>query len=125
MIDAVRGTLDETPPGLIADLMESGIAMAGGGSQLQGLVERISEETKMRAWLAEDSMTCVARGAGMVLDDLDSLRKVLVSSVPTGVSAGKLKVRTNVAERLELSGPTSHCVPPLKAALDRPLESST
>jgi rod shape-determining protein MreB len=80
LVDTVRSALDETPPELIADLMESGIAMAGGGSQLQGLVERISDETKMRAWLAEDSMTCVARGAGMVLEELDSLRKVLVGT---------------------------------------------
>jgi rod shape-determining protein MreB len=80
LVDTVRSTLDETPPELIADLMESGIAMAGGGSQLQGLVERTSEETKMRVWLADDSMTCVARGAGLVLEDLDSLRKVLVGT---------------------------------------------
>jgi rod shape-determining protein MreB len=80
LVDTVRSALDETPPELIADLMESGIAMAGGGSQLQGLVERVSEETKMRAWLAEDSMTCVARGAGLVLENLDSLRKVLVGT---------------------------------------------
>ncbi len=80
LVDTVRSALDETPPELIADLMESGIAMAGGGSQLQGLVERISDEIKMRAWLAEDPMTCVARGAGMVLEDLDSLRKVLVGT---------------------------------------------
>jgi rod shape-determining protein MreB len=80
LVDTIRSALDETPPELIADLMESGIAMAGGGSQLQGLVERISEETKMRAWLAEDSMTCVARGAGLVLENLDSLRKVLVGT---------------------------------------------
>jgi rod shape-determining protein MreB len=76
----MRSALDETPPELIADLMESGITMAGGGSQLQGLVERMSEETKMRVWLADDSMTCVARGAGMVLEDLDNLRKVLVGT---------------------------------------------
>jgi rod shape-determining protein MreB len=80
LVDTVRSALDETPPELIADLMESGIAMAGGGSQLQGLVGRLSEETKMRAWLAEDPMTCVARGAGMVLEDLDNLRKVLVGT---------------------------------------------
>jgi rod shape-determining protein MreB len=80
LVDSVRSALDETPPELIADLMESGIAMAGGGSQLQGLVERVADETKMHTWLAEDSMTCVARGAGMVLEDLDSLRKVLVGT---------------------------------------------
>lgn len=80
IVDTVRNALDETPPELIADLMESGIAMAGGGSQLQGLVERVANETKMHTWLAEDPMTCVARGAGMVLEDLDNLRKVLVGT---------------------------------------------
>ena len=80
LVDTVRSALDETPPELIADLMESGMSMAGGGSQLQQLVERVSEETKMRAWLAEDPMTCVARGAGRVLEDLDNLSKVLVGT---------------------------------------------
>jgi rod shape-determining protein MreB len=64
---------------LIADLMEQGICMAGGGAQLQGIAERLSEETKMHFYVAEDSMTCVARGAGHVLEDLDRLEKVLTS----------------------------------------------
>ncbi len=78
VIDTVKDALDETPPELIADLMESGICMAGGGSQLAGLPERIAEEVNMRVWLAEDPMTCVARGAGRVLEDYDNLRRVLV-----------------------------------------------
>jgi rod shape-determining protein MreB len=79
IIEAVRDTMDETPPELIADLMEQGICLAGGGAQLQGLAERLSEETKMHFYVAEDSMTCVARGAGHVLEDLDRLEKVLTS----------------------------------------------
>jgi rod shape-determining protein MreB len=79
IVDAVKQTLDDTPPELISDLMESGICMAGGGSLLRGLAERIADEVKLRVWVAEDSMTCVARGAGAVLEDLDNLRKVLVS----------------------------------------------
>jgi rod shape-determining protein MreB len=79
IVEAVRDTLDETPPELIADLMEQGICLAGGGAQLQGLAERLSEETKMHFYVAEDSMTCVARGAGHVLEDLDRLEKVLTS----------------------------------------------
>jgi rod shape-determining protein MreB len=71
--------LDETPPELIADLMEQGICLAGGGAQLQGIADRLSDETKMRCYAAEDSMTCVARGAGHVLEDLDRLEKVLAS----------------------------------------------
>ena len=79
IVEAVRDALDETPPELIADLMEQGICLAGGGSQLQGLAERLSEETKMHCYVAEDSMTCVARGAGRVLEELDRLEKVLAS----------------------------------------------
>jgi rod shape-determining protein MreB len=80
IVDLIRDTLDETPPELIADLMEVGICLAGGGSQLKGLAERITDEANMRAWVAPDSMTCVARGAGLVLEELDKLREVLVST---------------------------------------------
>ena len=80
IVDLVRDTLDDTPPELIADLMDTGICLAGGGGNLKGLAERITDEVRMKAWVAEDSMTCVARGAGKVLEDLESLRDVLVSS---------------------------------------------
>jgi rod shape-determining protein MreB len=79
LVDAVRDTLDETPPELIADLMESGIALAGGGGLLRGLAERLSEETKMRVYIADDPLTCVARGAGQVLESYDKYAKVLTS----------------------------------------------
>ena len=78
VVSSIKDALEETPPELIADLMETGICMAGGGSQLGGLVERVAEEVNMRVWLAEDPMTCVARGAGRVLEDYDNLRRVLV-----------------------------------------------
>ncbi len=78
IIDTIKDALDETPPELISDLMETGICMAGGGSQLAGLTERLSEEANMRVWLAEDPMTCVARGAGRVLEDYDNLKRMLV-----------------------------------------------
>ncbi len=80
IMDLVKDTLDETPPELVADLMEVGICLAGGGSQLKGLAERVSDETNMRAWVAEDPMTCVARGAGKVLESLDALQQVLVGT---------------------------------------------
>ena len=79
IVDLIRDTLDQTPPELIADLMETGICLAGGSSLLKGMAERVSEETNMRAWVAQDSMTCVARGAGKVLEELDTLREVLAS----------------------------------------------
>ncbi len=77
IVETLRDALDDTPPELVADLMEQGIALAGGGALLQGLDERLSEETKMRVYVAEDALTCVARGAGLVLEDLDRYHKVL------------------------------------------------
>jgi len=84
IVDTVKNALDETPPELVADLMESGVYLAGGGALLQGLAERLSDETKMRVQVAEDPMTCVARGAGKVLEDLDTLSKVLASTQRRG-----------------------------------------
>ena len=78
IIDTIKDALDESPPEIVADLMETGICMAGGGSQLRGLDKRLTEELHIRVWLAEDSMTCVARGAGMILEDYDNLRHLLV-----------------------------------------------
>lgn len=80
IVDTVRDALDSTPPELVADLMENGITMAGAGAQLKGLAERLSEETRMRVHVAEKPQTCVARGAGKVLESLDILRKVLTST---------------------------------------------
>jgi rod shape-determining protein MreB len=80
VIATVKDALDETPPELIADLMENGIALAGGGSLLQGLDERLTEETHMRCYVAEDALSCVALGAGKVLENLDTLRKVLADT---------------------------------------------
>lgn len=78
IVDTLKESIDETPPEIIADLMEMGICMAGGGSQLQGLTERLTDELKVRVWLAEDPLTCVARGAGHILEDLEHLKRFLV-----------------------------------------------
>ncbi|MCY4525609.1 MAG: rod shape-determining protein, partial [Anaerolineaceae bacterium] len=77
LVDTVKDALDDTPPELVADLMESGICMAGGASQLMGLPQRMAEEVNIRVWLAEDAATCVARGAGRVLEDYNNLRRLL------------------------------------------------
>jgi len=78
IVETIRDALDEIPPELISDLMEDGICLAGGTSQLQNLTERLSNDLHMRVWNAEDPMTCVARGAGLVLEDLDNLGRFLV-----------------------------------------------
>lgn len=78
IIDTVRDALDETPPEILADLMDNGVCLAGGGSQLQGLDQRLTEELQIRAWLAEDPISCVARGAGAALEDLEKWKGLFV-----------------------------------------------
>lgn len=78
IVDTIKDALDETPPELIADLMDIGVCLAGGGSQLRGLADRLTDEVKMHVWVAEDAMTCVARGAGRILEEYEALHKVLV-----------------------------------------------
>lgn len=78
IIDTVKDALDDTPPELIADLIESGICISGGGSQLKGLAERLTDELGIRVYVADDPMTCVARGAARVLEDYNNLRRLLV-----------------------------------------------
>jgi rod shape-determining protein MreB len=78
IIDTIKDALDEAPPEIGADLLDSGICMAGGSSQLQGFIQRLSSELRMHVWIADDPMTCVARGAGIVLEDLDRFRHLLV-----------------------------------------------
>ena len=78
IIDTIKDAMDEVPPEIIADLMETGVCLAGGGSLLRNLDKRLSDELHIRAWVAEDPMTCVVRGAGMILEDYDNLQHLLV-----------------------------------------------
>jgi len=78
IIDAIKVTLEHTPPELAADIMDRGIVMAGGGSLLRGLDRLVSEETGMPVHLADEPLLAVAYGAGRVLENIDVLRKVLI-----------------------------------------------
>ena len=69
--DAVRSTLDKTPPELAADIMEAGIMLAGGGALLRNLDQRMANETGMPITVAEDPLNAVVRGCGRMLDSLD------------------------------------------------------
>lgn len=80
IVDAVKFTIEETPPELLADVMDKGIFLAGGGALLRGLDVLLEQQTKMPVHVSEDPLTSVARGTGMVLEDLDSLKDVLVST---------------------------------------------
>ena len=84
IIEAVTDTIEDTPPELVADMMFSGITVAGGGSLLPGLVDKLSEEVGMAVHVAEDPLGCVVRGTGKVLNEIDILRKVLVDPSANG-----------------------------------------
>jgi rod shape-determining protein MreB len=79
IVGNVADTLEETPPELIADVMERGVVMAGGGSLLPGIDKIINEATKMPVWIADDPITCVVRGCGKVLEDSVLLSKIRVT----------------------------------------------
>jgi rod shape-determining protein MreB and related proteins len=75
IIDAIRGTLDKTPPELAADIMDRGIVMAGGGALLSGLDERLRHETHMPVHVAESPLTCVAVGSGRSLEEFEAIHR--------------------------------------------------
>jgi len=81
IVEAVKVTLEKTPPELAADIMDRGIMMAGGGSLLRGIDKLLNEETGMPVYLPDDPMACVGLGAGKVLDSIDDpvLRRALIS----------------------------------------------
>lgn len=80
IVDVIKDAIDETPPELIADLMEHGIVLAGGGALLRGFAKRLEEESRIEVKVAKHPLACVARGAGLVLEDLDTLATVLAST---------------------------------------------
>jgi rod shape-determining protein MreB len=79
IVDTIKDTIEETPPELVADIMDQGIVLAGGGALLQGLDRRVSEATQMPVHVADDPLTCVARGTGKALEELDVLERTLVA----------------------------------------------
>ena len=85
--NTIKAAIEETPPELVADIMHRGIILVGGGSLLRGLDSLIQEETHIPVRVAEDALTAVVRGTGIILEDIDSLKDVLVSTdyekVPT------------------------------------------
>lgn len=77
IVEAVKLTIEDTPPELLADVMKDGIYLVGGGSLLRGLDKLISQETGIFVKIIEDPLTAVVRGGGIVLENLDVLRDVL------------------------------------------------
>ena len=80
IIVAIKSTIEETPPELIADLLNRNITLAGGGSLIRGLDELIAKETNLPVKIIDDPLTAVVRGCGMVLEHIETLKPVLVWS---------------------------------------------
>jgi rod shape-determining protein MreB and related proteins len=80
IVEAVRLTLEQTPPELASDILERGIVLTGGGALLRGLDKRLRQETNLPVNVAEDPLTCVVRGTGRVLEDFGKFSKVLERS---------------------------------------------
>ena len=79
IIDAIKGTLDRTPPELAADIMDKGIVLTGGGALLRGLDKRLRHETGMPVHIAETPLQAVVLGSGKCLEEFEVLQRVLVS----------------------------------------------
>ena len=80
IIDAVKGTLEKTPPELAADVMDHGIMMTGGGALLMNLDKLLSHETGMPVLVSEDALSCVGEGTGRTLENIGLLKNVVMSS---------------------------------------------
>jgi rod shape-determining protein MreB len=80
IIDAVRQSLEQTPPELASDILDRGIVLTGGGALLKGLDKRIRHETNLPVIVADDPLTCVARGTGVILENMNKYSKVLMRS---------------------------------------------
>jgi rod shape-determining protein MreB len=81
IVDAVKATLDKTPPELAADIMEQGIILTVGGAMLYGLDARLAAETGMTFQIADNPLQSVAIGCGQCLEEFDVLNGVLISSM--------------------------------------------
>jgi len=80
IMEAIAETIEETPPELIADIVEHGIVLAGGSAKLRGIDKLIASELRMPVWITDDPQTAVVRGAGKLLDDEALLQKVNIAA---------------------------------------------
>lgn len=81
IIENVKLTLESTPPELVADIYEKGILLTGGGALLRGLDKLLNQATQIPVHIADDPLTCVVRGTGMVVEDFESLKEVGIPSI--------------------------------------------
>ena len=77
--DAIRLTLEKTPPELASDIIENGIFLSGGGALLKGLDKLIEKETSMPVHIADEPLNCVAEGTGKIIEDMSILDKLTIN----------------------------------------------
>lgn len=80
IINNIKTAVEETPPELLSDIMQRGIILAGGGSLIRGLDKLVADQTEIPVRMMEDPLTAVVRGAGIVLEDIETLREVLIEN---------------------------------------------
>jgi len=80
IVNSIKTIIEETPPELLADIMQKGIILAGGGSMIRGLDRYVAEQTEVTVHLMEDPLTAVVRGTGRVLENIDDLQEVLIEN---------------------------------------------
>ena len=80
IVNNIKATIEETPPELVGDIMQKGIVLAGGGSLVRGLDKLIAEQAEMPVKRMDDPLTAVVRGTGVILENLDKLKSVLIES---------------------------------------------
>ena len=80
LVDSIKATIEHTPPELVADIYERGIILSGGGSLLRGIDKLVSSATQAPVHVVDDPLTAVVRGTGLILEDIDSLKDMFVTS---------------------------------------------
>jgi rod shape-determining protein MreB len=98
IIDAIKSTLDKTPPELAADIMDRGIVLAGGGALLQGSTSA-AQETHMPTHLRESPLTCVAVGSGRSLEEFEAMRARAATLAQRGSANGNRRFVERARER--------------------------
>jgi rod shape-determining protein MreB len=85
LVDGIKEVLETTPPELLSDIMHRGLVLSGGGALLRGLDVMLGNSLKIPIYVAEDPLTAVARGTGVILDEFDSFKEVLVNTEDVSV----------------------------------------
>ena len=79
LVEATKEVLEITPPEILSDIMHRGIYLAGGGALIKGFAEVLAEEIKMPVYIADDPLTCVVRGTGIILEKFKDFKDVLIA----------------------------------------------